>query len=414
MKNIYTKKILIGDNVLPELENFVRENFQGKAGCIICDRNTRPIAVKYIAGLLSPDLINSVRIVCFEINSHHADEFMIETCEEKLNQVTRGSIDEYAYFIACGAGTIHDITRVTAHKHNKPFISFPTAASVDGFVSGIAPITSKSGMKLTLPSVAPVALFAEADVIADAPRRLAASGFSDLIGKYIALADWRIANLLIGEEIDEEIVKLVYEAVNKAVKLAEGGVWQNYKKFCAELLEGLVLSGLCMQSVGHSRPASGSEHHIAHLLEMNVLAGILGENECLHGENVATGTVLCAELYHKFASAQAVGFAENYAVDEELIKKYYGDLAGEIIKENLPLYLHKITPEIFCSHLDGIRAIIKDIPTAEQIIKILAQAGEDTVAVRKPSGESKELVLKLAPYVRNFLTLMKLCRCLEF
>ncbi|MFQ7422713.1 MAG: iron-containing alcohol dehydrogenase [Anaerostipes sp.] len=31
---------------------------------------------------------------------------------------------------------------------------------------------------------------------------------------------------------------------------------------------GLLLSGLAMQMTGHSRPASGAEHHMAHFWEM--------------------------------------------------------------------------------------------------------------------------------------------------
>ena len=38
------------------------------------------------------------------------------------------------YLIAIGSGTIHDITRYCAHKKSIPFISCPTAASVDGFL----------------------------------------------------------------------------------------------------------------------------------------------------------------------------------------------------------------------------------------------------------------------------------------
>ena len=34
---------------------------------------------------------------------------------------------------------------------------------------------------------------------------------------------------------------------------------------------GLLLSGLAMQMTGHSRPASGAEHHMAHFWEMAVI-----------------------------------------------------------------------------------------------------------------------------------------------
>ncbi|WP_167388002.1 iron-containing alcohol dehydrogenase [Paenibacillus ferrarius] len=38
-----------------------------------------------------------------------------------------------------------------------------------------------------------------------------------------------------------------------------------------KLTEGLILSGLSMLLVGHSRPASGAEHHLSHYWEMVLL-----------------------------------------------------------------------------------------------------------------------------------------------
>jgi glycerol-1-phosphate dehydrogenase [NAD(P)+] len=398
----YTKKILIRENITPEIKKFISENFNGAAGCIICDYNTYQAAENIIKDL-------NCGVVCFELDSYHADEFMVEMYDQAIED------KYYDYFIACGAGTIHDLTRIIAHKYNKPFISLPTAASVDGFVSDIAPLTTTSGMKITLPSVAPVALFADIDILASAPRRLTASGTGDIIGKYTALADWRMANLLTGEKIHEDIINLEYEAIkNLRMALTEFAENDNnrelYKKFCAKLLDALVLTGLCMQAMGNSRPASGAEHHIAHFFEMDILE----KNNYLHGENVAIGTVFCAEQYHKFADAENISFIENYALDMRLIEKYYGSLSGEIIKENSPAYLHQITPDIFYENIDGIKNIIKDIPPACEIKKILSHISDEFSDMCDIPGEVKELVLKLAPYVRNRFTLLKLCRCLEF
>ena len=397
LKNIITNKIVIAENVAEQFYKFVCEHFNDKdatKGCIIGDFNTGQVAHDYIEEGYWCYYHN----MYFDIRSHHAEENMIEAVDHSVKDM---NVD---YFIACGAGTIHDITRVIAHRYNKPFISFPTAASVDGFVSSVAPITTDSGMKITLPSIAPVALFADINALAEAPRRLTASGVGDLIGKYISLADWRIANLLLGEEMDNEIVSNMYKAVNSVVNIDIS----DYKNFCAKLLDALVLSGICMQSVGNSRPASGAEHHIAHFLEMDILE----KNNYLHGENVAVGTLLCAELYHKFASSENIKFIENYTLDENLIKQYYSDLSGIIIEENSPEYLHKITPKIFYDNLDAIREIIKDIPPVSELKRILSHAGINMPVI--DDAHTKELILKLSPYVRNRFTLLKLCRCLEF
>ena len=395
-----TETIIIQKNITKNLIDFIKDYFDNNSkGGIICDNNTHKAAKNMIDSL--GDLC---KVVELDIKSHHADEFMIEDCERAL------AGKNFDYFIACGSGTVHDITRIIAHKYNKPFISYTTAASVDGFVSVIAPITTKSGMKISLPAVAPVALFADISVIANAPKRLTASGAGDILGKYIALADWRIANLLTGEYICDDIIESEYQAVDKVKEsLHELGRSAHsasaYEKFCVDLVEALVISGLCMQYIGNSRPASGAEHHIAHFFEM----GIMLSSDYLHGENVGIGSILCADLYHKFANSGNIKFIENYDIDDNLIRKYYKNVSDEIIKENAPNSVKSVTPEIFYNNLDNIKNIISEIPSKQEFVELLNILGGVTdLECDEP------LTLKLAPYIRNRLTLLKLMRCIEF
>jgi glycerol-1-phosphate dehydrogenase [NAD(P)+] len=237
----------------------------------------------------------------------------------------------------------------------------------------------------------------------------------DLVGKFIALTDWQIANILLGEEKDDDIIEMVFQAVFDTVYAWHYESHTN-EELCKKLLEALVLSGLCMQSWSDSRPASGAEHHIAHFFEMDILE----KNNHLHGENVAVGAVFCYEVYRKFlysnsnSNSNHIKFIENYAADEDLIRKYYGDISDNIIKENQPAYLHKITPEVFYENLDGIKNIIRQTALYQDIPAIVSGISKDFKTAFDISDERKELILKLAPYVRNRFTLMKLCRCLEF
>ncbi|MCL1859614.1 MAG: iron-containing alcohol dehydrogenase [Oscillospiraceae bacterium] len=407
-----TKNITIQKNITHNLVEFIKDYFGNHAkGCIICDGNTYKAAENMIKSLN-----NFCETVKLDIKSYHADEFMAEDCEKVLKN------KNYDYFIAAGAGTIHDITRIAAHKRDVPFISYPTAASVDGFVSDIAPLTTKDGMKITLPAVAPVALFADIDVIADAPKRLTASGAGDILGKYIALADWCIANLLTGEYICNPIIKMEYNAVNKLKSLVfelKKGINDRelYEKFCADLLETLIISGICMQYTGNSRPASGSEHHIAHFFEM----GIILSTDCLHGENVGVGSILSSGAYYKFAEANNIKFIENYYIDSDLIEKYYKSMYDEIVKENALNSVKNVTPENFYKNLREIKNIISEIPSKEEFAELLGVLngvndinGIKAYNLKCAADEIEPLALKLAPYVRNRLTLLKLMRCVEF
>ncbi len=60
--------------------------------------------------------------------------------EETLVELMLATSPETTLLIAAGSGTIHDIVRFVGHKMDIPFISVPTAASVDGFTSKGAPL----------------------------------------------------------------------------------------------------------------------------------------------------------------------------------------------------------------------------------------------------------------------------------
>ena len=62
--------------------------------------------------------------------------------------------------IAVGSGTIHDTVRYCATERGIPFVSVPTAASVDGFCSTVSAMTWE-GFKKTLHGIAPVMVLAD-------------------------------------------------------------------------------------------------------------------------------------------------------------------------------------------------------------------------------------------------------------
>ena len=81
--------------------------------------------------------------------------------------------------LAVGTGTIHDISRYVAFQYKIPFISVPTAASVDGFVSTVAAMTW-NGLKKTVPAAPPIAVYADSNIFEEAPRRMNTNGVTYL------------------------------------------------------------------------------------------------------------------------------------------------------------------------------------------------------------------------------------------
>lgn len=321
--------------------------------------------------------------------------------------------------LAVGSGTVHDITRYCARKLGIPFISAPTAASVDGFVSTVAAMTWH-GFKKTMPGVSPPLLVADLDIIAAAPAFLGRSGLGDIIGKYVSLADWSIAHALVDEYYCEGIANLTKQAVDEAVaahhKLPSGDL-----DAYASLTKALVLSGVAMQLADNSRPASGAEHHISHLIEIGV--PWIGQNDALHGEKVGIGALLAADEYHRWAQLSAneiqrripaggVDFSAPLT-QAELTPIFGPALAPEVLLENQPICTTALRASALYSKWDQLQQHMSAIPTAAQIADILEATGAKRSLADVGVDEGlRERLLLHAPLVRNRLTFMRVRRYL--
>jgi glycerol-1-phosphate dehydrogenase [NAD(P)+] len=220
--------------------------------------------------------------------------------------------------LAVGSGTIHDITRFVSYKMGKPFVSIPTAASVDGFNSMGAPLIVR-GFKITYQLHCPVALFADLDVLKKAPAGMRAAGLGDMICKYTSLLDWKFSHLMAGELYCPVSAELTREALDSCVQHVEDIAAGNDEGIRI-LMEALIISGLAMLIIGQSHPASGGEHHVSHSWEMVFLKE--GRKQILHGAKVGVAAPLVAGLYKNGLSAylkEEQELAEG--ADRELMEK---------------------------------------------------------------------------------------------
>jgi len=231
--------------------------------------------------------------------------------------------------IACGSGTIHDIVRFVTAKTGKPFLSVPTSASVDGFTSAGAPLII-AGVKRTIQTKAPEAIFADLDVLAVAPLSLTAAGLGDMLGKFTSLADWQVSRDMAGEPFCPAAYELTKEALERCVaavdQIAAGG-----EQGIRQLMEALLISGWSMLAIEHSRPASGGEHHLSHIWEMQSIRQ--GLQQQLHGAKVGVATVLLSGLYKRLAGLTTAH--EAFRVYESLPDS--GELAALLDKLGAPV-----------------------------------------------------------------------------
>lgn len=201
--------------------------------------------------------------------------------------------------VAAGSGTIHDLSRYAAYTASIPFVSVPTAPSVDGFTSLGAPLLIR-GMKTTVSAVGPSALFADTDLLRAAPAPLVASGFGDMLGKLTSLLDWRIEARLGLSPYDEWAAAMTEDALESCIRHA-GSIASRSAEGITALTEALIRSGLAMLILGSSNCASGAEHHLSHYWEMELHR--TGQRQLLHGAKVGAASALISSLYKRIAAS---------------------------------------------------------------------------------------------------------------
>lgn len=207
------------------------------------------------------------------------------------------------FLVSCGSGTINDTVRFTSFMMKKPFVAFGTAASMDGYASSSSPIMV-DGFKTSYPGRAPLGIFADTEILAGAPRKMTAAGFGDVLAKIIAVIDWRLAYDVEGEPYCPLIASLVEKAVYECAALSEELAGAD-PDACGKLMQVLSLTGIAMQMMGTTRPASGAEHQISHLLEMKDVR--TGKTGSLHGDKVGIGTLISLYMYYRLFNQSMPG-----------------------------------------------------------------------------------------------------------
>ncbi len=249
---------------------------------------------------------------------------------------TTGHVDELlAAFpegcvpVAVGGGTVNDLVKRASGVKGVRYCCVPTAPSVDGYTSYGAAL-NVDGLKKTLPCPAPLAIVADTKTLANAPGEMFAAGYADLMAKIPAGADWILADRLGLHPIRQDVWELVQVPLRDNLSDPTD---------VTRVFMGLAATGYAMQLCRDSRPASGAEHLMSHVWEMEDLC-FNGESVS-HGFKVSLGTVVTTALFEKLFSLsvdEARRFAEpglcrtarEAEVDALLMRGCYGTEAKEI------------------------------------------------------------------------------------
>lgn len=283
-----TKVFVMADDALARVPEVFKDCFKDQKAIIIADCNTWKAAGEEVFANMTEAGIDTASFLIPD-EHFHAEWPYVEMVEAQIK--FSGAIA-----VAVGSGVINDLCKLSSHHLGQSYLCVPTAASVDGYSSFGASI-SYQGLKQTFECPAPLAIVADASVIAAAPKEMTAAGYADLAAKIPCGAEWMIADLFGTEPIVPDAWHVLQDVLDGILSDPEG-VAAGDRDAISDLFIGLTLSGIAMQIARSSRPASCTDHLFSHYLDMTGHR-YKGELQS-HGFQVAIGTLTMCAFFDEF------------------------------------------------------------------------------------------------------------------
>ena len=170
---IYMSKdclIYVGNNAIAELLIFA-ETYRKLQLTIICDLIEYQILGQIVEQSLKQAGFN-VQTIVLSGEEVVPDEYYIVQIMLNLKNVDQ-------IFLSVGSGTMTDLVRFISYRNRSPFISLPTAPSVDAYASSGSALTI-GRFKYHIELHSPIAIFANLGILCALPRPMIASGFGDM------------------------------------------------------------------------------------------------------------------------------------------------------------------------------------------------------------------------------------------
>ena len=369
------ESLRIGSGVLEELPSLIPHRHV----LLVADANTYPLCGDRVRKLLG-DRIE--RVCLFDSTEVLVpDERSIATLRTYMSEETD-------LVLGIGSGVINDLCKYVAFSAGIRSGIIATATSMDGYASsGAAMIID--GMKVTYTTKAPTLILGDVEILRNAPMDMIRSGYADIIGKYSALCDWRLSELINGEYLCPYVYGIVKEMTN-SIRRSAAALTARDPDAIGELMEALVLIGACLTLLSTTRPGSGSEHHLSHYFE---ITGLLEGKPCfLHGTDVGYSTVVTAGLRERIRGMLMPTFHRRISIErrEACYRTIYGkawsevrDLQNEAKRYDTPMHA------LYSKHWTEVRAILHECPTADEIREMLTDVGFDLSAFERLYGKTK-------------------------
>ncbi len=405
----FSADVCIGKGVIETIPGYLKK-YNAQKVFVLSDKNTYTAAGAAVCDTLKRNDI-SYADYCFDTETIEPDELSVGSA---IMHYDPGC----DFIIAVGSGVINDIGKIVSLVSKNPYMIVATAPSMDGYASASSSIT-RDGLKISLPTRSADIIIGDTDILRQAPIKMMKSGLGDMLAKYVSICEWRISHLITGEYYCEEIAQFIRLAVRRCVDNAQGLLTRDAAAVEA-VFEGLVIGGVAMNYAGLSRPASGVEHYISHVLDMRAVE--FGSPADFHGIQCAIGTLIAIQLYEKLKAItpdqkKALAYATqfDYKVWSEHLHAFLGKGAESMIalEEKEKKYdkaLHAKRLDFIIQNWENILRIIdEELPSSKELETLL-----DTINAPKTldeigiSEDSLPMIFKATKDIRDKYVLSRL------
>jgi glycerol-1-phosphate dehydrogenase [NAD(P)+] len=267
------------------------------------------------------------RRVARELKSLGAiDEVVLRSdthCDEQTIARVRELTRHADAVVAVGSGSVTDTCKYATFKDGRPFVTFGTAASMNGYAASTASVTLANGYKTSLPSHAPRGIFLDLKVSAEAPHWLSAAGLGDSLCRPTAQVEWWASHRLFGTFYSTTPYTLI-GGDEGAMMASAAGLKDHDINANGHLQRVLTLCGLGVCFTGISHHGSMGEHQVSHWIDMFAGREHPGTT---HGQQVGVASLAIARLHHELlALDRPPRIGATHISESDFIARYGEDI----------------------------------------------------------------------------------------